>query len=87
MPCALDKVCCGGSEREGKVSAEIDKPGAENMFTAFQDLPETECPHQMSCVAEQLCDMVGSKSKVVVELGKDEKDRRDKLIVKTRYII
>ena len=53
------------------------------MFTAFQDLPETECPHQMSCVAEQLCDQVWSISKVVVELGKDEKDRRKELIVKT----
>ena len=83
MPCALDKVCCGGSEGEGKFSVEINKLEDKNMFTAFQDLPETECPHQMSCVAEQLCDQVGSISTVVVELRKDEKDRRKELIVKT----
>ena len=88
VECGGEKVCCKKQiETEREVSKEKNVQGEESVdkndgFTPFQDLPETECPFQMDCVKEQFCDQNVSIRQVKVEMTKEEKDRRGKLIVR-----
>ena len=84
-------VCCeiqteSQGERKGKDSVEKTEPEEKPVSApAFEDLPETECPHLMSCVPDQLCDKDGAVSRGEGEMSKEERNKRGELIVRTSF--
>ena len=84
-------VCCeiqteSQGERKGKDSVEKTEPEEKAVpAPAFQELPETECPHLMSCVPDQLCDKDGAVSRGEEESSEEERNKGGELIVRTCY--
>ena len=91
VPCDQGKVCCeiqteSQGDRKGKDSLEKPEPEEKAVSApAFQDLPETECPHLMTCVPDQLCDKDGAGSRVEEESSEEERNKRGELIVRRSF--
>ena len=77
IPCGPEKICCAIEDTQEERKSE----GINANRVPFQDLPDTECPHNMKCTQETFCDQNAFISSQKLQLTKKQKSERGELIV------
>jgi len=76
IPCGTEKICCAIEDTQEERKSE----GINADRVPFQDLPDTECPHNMKCTQEDFCDQNAFISSRKLQLTKKQKSERGELI-------